>query len=327
MQTDIRKTLLRIFSDANGDFVSGERISRELGCSRTAVWKHMEDLRKEGFKLEGIRKLGYRIIDKPDKITANEITLGLQTDILGRHIHFEEEVDSTQKIAQRLALEGVPEGTIVVAEAQTAGRGRLNRHWHSPRKTGVWMSLILRPQIAPQKAPQLTLLTAVAVAQAIEEVIDVMPQIKWPNDILIKEKKAIGILTEMQAEADRIGSVIIGIGVNCNQEKGEFPEDITNIATSLAIEANKRIDRSLLIQSILHNFEKLYITYLEHGFTTIKILWESYAISLGKKIKVQSLAQVTEGTALGITDDGVLLIETADGQIHKVYSGDIHFQD
>ncbi|HZG60243.1 MAG TPA: biotin--[acetyl-CoA-carboxylase] ligase [Anoxybacillus sp.] len=323
VQSETRRKLLELFSQAKGDFISGQKISEILGCSRTAVWKHIEDLRKEGFELEAVRRLGYRITKTPDKITANEIQFGLETEVLGRHIYYEEEVTSTQKIAHKLAYEGAPEGTLVVAERQTAGRGRLARTWFSPKGTGIWMSLILRPAIPPQKAPQLTLLAAVAVAQGIQEVTGLIPDIKWPNDILINGKKAVGILTELQAESERIHSVIIGIGINVNQQAEQFPEEIQQIATSLALEKGERINRAELIKAILLKLETLYRQYLQHGFLPIKLLWESYSVSIGKEIIARTPSGTMKGKALGITDEGVLMLETADGEIHHIYSADI----
>jgi BirA family biotin operon repressor/biotin-[acetyl-CoA-carboxylase] ligase len=323
MQTSIRKQLLEIFSEADGEFVSGQTISEKLGCSRTAVWKHMEELRKEGYELEAVRRLGYRIASKPEKVTGNEIQLGLQTEFIGRHVHFEEIVDSTQKIASHLVFEGAPEGMVVVAEQQTAGRGRLSRKWHSPKGTGIWMSIILRPAIPIHQAPQLTLLAAVSVARAVEEYTGVSVGIKWPNDILINGKKAVGILTELQADTDKINAVIIGIGINVNQQKQDFAEDIQHIATSLAIEKGEEINRAELMQSIFLQMEKLYKEYLENGFTLIKILWESYAVSIGKKITARTLHQTFKGVAKGITEDGVLMLEDESGKIHYIHSADI----
>ncbi|MED5051964.1 MULTISPECIES: biotin--[acetyl-CoA-carboxylase] ligase [Anoxybacillaceae] len=323
MQSDTRKKLLELFSEANGDFISGQKISDILGCSRTAVWKHIEDLRKEGFELEAVRRLGYRIVSTPDKITANEIRLGLKTEVFGQTIYFEEEVTSTQKMAHQLAHEGAKEGTIVVAELQTAGRGRMDRKWFSPKGTGVWMSLILRPPIPPQKTPQLTLLTAVAIVQAIQEVAGLVPDIKWPNDILINGKKCVGILTELQADPDRVHSVTIGMGVNVNHERDQFPEDLRGIATSLAIEKGEKIKRARLIQEVLLKMETLYRQYLQHGFLPIKLLWEGYAISIGKEITARTLNGTIRGFARGITDEGVLILEDHDGTIHHIHSADI----
>ncbi len=323
MQSDVRKKIIDAFSNAFGSFVSGQEIADYVGCSRTAVWKHIEELRNEGYVFEAIRNKGYRIISAPGNVTSNEIQIGLQTTTFGQNIHYEESVDSTQKIANRLANGGAAEGTIVIAEEQTLGKGRLSRNWHSPKFTGIWMSVILRPKIPFHEAPQLTLLAAVAVAQAIEDVTDLSPEIKWPNDLLIKGKKVTGILTELQAESDRIHSVIVGIGVNVNQKLSDFPEELQNTATSLFIESGKSISRSTLIQQILRNMEKLYFTYLKHGFNPVKLLWESYAVSLGKELKATTVNETIIGKALGITDSGVLLLEDKFGKVHHIYSADV----
>ncbi|EEM11980.1 Biotin--[acetyl-CoA-carboxylase] synthetase [Bacillus pseudomycoides] len=318
--------MLQIFSAADGEFVSGQTISDKLGCSRTAVWKHMEDLRSEGYELEAVRRLGYRIASKPDKVTANEIQLGLQTEFIGRTVYFKESVESTQHIAAKLAYEGAAEGTIVVAEEQTAGRGRLSRKWHSPKGTGIWMSIILRPAIPVHHAPQLTLLAAVSVAQAIEKCTSVNVGIKWPNDILIEGKKAVGILTEMQADPDKINAVIMGIGINANQGQEHFADEIKEIATSLAIESGKPIVRAELMQQIFLQMEKLYQEYVKNGFSVIKLLWESYAISIGKEITARTMKDTITGVAKGITADGVLMLEDDKGQLHHIHSADIEIK-
>lgn len=323
VQSVLRKRLLDAFTNSNEDFLSGQYLAELIGCSRTAVWKHIEELRKEGFELEAVRRKGYRIVKVPEKITANEVLLGLMTKRLGQNIHYEESVDSTQKIALQLSLDGAPEGTVVIAEEQTRGRGRMARAWFSPKYTGVWMSVILRPNLLPQKAPQLTLVTAVAVVQAIEELTSIKPAIKWPNDILINGKKITGILTEMQAESDRINSVIIGIGINANQELEAYPEELRTIATSLRIETGNRINRAELIRLVLSKLEQLYDMYLQEGFQPIKLLWESYAVSIGKMITARMVQGDLYGKALGITDDGVLMLEDEVGKVHFVYSADI----
>jgi BirA family biotin operon repressor/biotin-[acetyl-CoA-carboxylase] ligase len=323
VQSDIRKELLDAFTTAGASYLSGQHIADLIGCSRTAVWKHIEGLRKEGFELEAVPRKGYRIVKTPQKITADEIRLGLQTNFIGKNLHYQEVVQSTQKIASQLVYEDAPEGTVVIAEEQLSGRGRLNRSWHSPKYTGIWMSMIIRPKIALTKTPQLTLLTAVAVVQAIEEVTGLLPEIKWPNDILIDGKKVTGILTELQAEADQVQSLIIGIGINVNQQKTDFPEELQEKASSLLIEKGEPILRADLIRTIFMIFERLYLLYLEKGFLPIKLLWESYAVSIGKELKARTLTGVIEGKALGITNDGVLLLEDRDGTVHHIYSADI----
>jgi BirA family transcriptional regulator, biotin operon repressor / biotin---[acetyl-CoA-carboxylase] ligase len=323
VQSQIRKDLLDAFTNAGDTYLSGQYIAEVIGCSRTAVWKHIEELRKEGFELEAVRRKGYRILKTPEKITADEIRLGLKTRFIGKNIHYEESVESTQKIAHLLAYEDAPEGTIVIAEEQVTGRGRMDRKWHSPKYSGIWMSLILRPKIPLTKAPQLTLLAAVAIVQAIEDLTNVTPEIKWPNDILISGKKVTGILTELQAESDRINSVIIGIGINVNQRKEDFPVELREIATSLLIEKEETVPRAELIKGIFLKLEKLYCLYLEKGFLPIKLLWESYAVSIGKVITARTLNTTIVGTALGITDDGVLLLKDHEDVTHHIYSADI----
>ncbi len=323
VQSQLRKDLIDAFTNAGDAYLSGQHIAELIGCSRTAVWKHIEELRKEGFELEAVRRKGYRILKTPEKITADELRLGLKTNFIGKNVHYEESVESTQKIAHRLAYENAPEGTVIIAEEQQVGRGRMGRKWHSPKYTGIWMSIILRPNIPLPKAPQLTLLAAVAIVQAIEEYTGLLPEIKWPNDILINGKKITGILTELEAEADRINSVIIGIGMNVNQTKEDFPSELQEIATSLLLEKGERISRAELIKGIFNNLEKLYLLYLDEGFLPIKLLWESYAISIGKKITARTLTNSIIGTARGITEDGVLIIEDEYGKNHHVYSADI----
>jgi len=323
LQSDIRKRLIEAFTNASGEYLSGQFLAETADCSRTAIWKHIEELRKEGFVFDAVKKKGYRIIQAPENVSADEISFGLKTDFIGRAIHYQEEVDSTQKIAHRLATEGAVEGTVIVAEEQLLGRGRLDRKWHSPKYTGIWMSIILRPNLPLQKAPQLTLVTAVAVVQAIEEITGLLPQIKWPNDILINGKKVTGILTEMQADADRINAIIIGIGINVKQKRDDFPEEIQQIATSLAEESGQSISRAKLMQAVFARLEKLYLTYLKEGFFPIKLLWESYALSIGKDIIARTVTGDIKGKALGITEDGVLKIQQENGEIRHVYSADI----
>lgn len=327
MQSTVRKKLLDAFTENREEYLSGQYLADLIGCSRTAVWKHIEELRKEGFELEAVKSRGYRIVKIPERVTADEIRLGLRTKFIGQQIHYEEVVESTQKIAHQLGMDDAPEGTVVIAEEQVAGRGRMDRVWYAPKHTGIWMSIILRPNIPPPQAPQLTLLTAVAIVQAIEQCTSLIPEIKWPNDILIKGKKITGILTELQAEADRIHSVIIGIGINVNQQRADFPDELKEIATSLAIEEGNLIQRASLIQAIFSQLEKLYLLYLEKGFQPIKLLWESYAVSIGKIIRARTLSEQIVGRALGISDDGVLKLQDEHGKIHHIYSADIKLGD
>ncbi|MGD7045413.1 biotin--[acetyl-CoA-carboxylase] ligase [Jeotgalibacillus proteolyticus] len=325
MASKIREALLASLSAHQDVYLSGERLAKEAGCSRTAIWKHIEELRKEGITIDSKRKKGYKLIEsnQQDTVTETDILLGLQTKRLGRSIHYYESVDSTQKIAHKLAQEQAPEGTLVIAEEQTSGRGRMSRSWHSPKGTGIWMSLLVRPLLPPQKAPQFTLLTAVAVVQAIEDVCDVSVEIKWPNDLLVNDRKITGILTELQADSEQIHSLIIGIGMNINQQQEDFPKELHELATSLAIETGSKVSRSAIVQRIMYHFEKYYLLYMDKGFAPIKLLWESYAISIGRHITARTLNGELSGIACGITEEGILLLEDDQGVTHSIYSADI----
>ncbi|MCA0990752.1 biotin--[acetyl-CoA-carboxylase] ligase [Bacillus hwajinpoensis] len=322
MADSIRQRLLQMLEEHAENYVSGQMISETLNVSRTAIWKHVSELRKNGYEVEAVQKKGYRIVSRPDMLSKEEIALKLTTNFLGKTIYTYPTVESTQFIAHDLAHRGASDGTIIVADEQTAGKGRLGRSWHSPSGSGIWTSIILRPKLPPQRAPQFTLIAAVSVVHAIRKQTGLEAEIKWPNDILIDGKKVVGILTELQAEADQIKSIIIGMGINVNASKEDFPDELTT-ATSLKIESGRDITRSALLAAILNELETLYEEYLNNGFRMIKLLWESYAVSLGRKIKARTLNGVIEGLAKGITEEGVLLLEDESGKMHYIYSADI----
>lgn len=326
LSTSIRKQLINAFLEADGEFVSGQALADMIGCSRTAVWKEIEELRKEGFVLEAVRKKGYKIISSPDQLTESEILHGLTTNQMGRNVLYYETLQSTQITAHEAAQNGAAEGTLVIAEEQTGGRGRMARQWHSLKQKGIWMSLIIRPELPPERAPQFTLITAIAVVQAIEEITRLSPEIKWPNDILLNGKKLTGILTELQGEADKINYLVIGVGMNVNHTEADFPPEVKEIATSLAIEKGGQIERKELIQSFLKYFEKYYQLYIEKGFAPLKLIWEGYAASIGKKIIARTISGEITGRAIGISDEGILKIEDQEGKIHNIYSADIEIK-
>ncbi|MCR2820217.1 biotin--[acetyl-CoA-carboxylase] ligase [Lederbergia panacisoli] len=325
MSSSVKKQLYEALANADGKFLSGQALADIIGCSRTAIWKHIEELRKSGFELEAVRKKGYRLISKPDHLSDNEILFGLKTKTMGRKIYYFDCVESTQIIAHKAAREGAPEGTIVIAGEQTAGKGRMTRPWHSSKQKGIWMSMIIRPKLPPEKAPQFTLISAIACVRAIEEITGLEPHIKWPNDILYKGKKLTGILTELQGEADKVNFLVIGIGMNVNQRTEDFPENVKEIATSLEIETGLAVSKTKVIQKILTYFEKYYELYMEEGFAPLKIMWESYAAGIGKAIIARTLTGEISGVALGITDEGILKVEDKEGKVHHIYSADIEF--
>ncbi|HLQ95209.1 MAG TPA: biotin--[acetyl-CoA-carboxylase] ligase [Pseudogracilibacillus sp.] len=318
-----RKRLIDLLSKHEDQYISGQQLSEELSISRSAVWKQMNRLKQDGYEVEAVENKGYRIIDSPAKVSENTITWGLDTAWLGHRIIHKTTIPSTQRLAHEYALDGSPHGTVIIADEQTEGKGRISRAWHSKKGTGMWMSLILRPAILPYLAPQLTLLTATVLAEVLDGLTNVHPQIKWPNDILVQGKKTTGILTEMQAEQDQIVYVIIGVGMNVNQQIEDFPEDIKEKATSLRAETGEKVELNDLIQRFLELFEKRYTTYLHEGFDRVKSSWETYGFRLKETLQIANGNETWEGVFLGIAEDGALLAERADGSIEKVYSGEI----
>lgn len=323
---NIKQEILKAFQLHPDRFISGEELSQTCDCSRTAVWKHIEELRQEGYVFEAVRKAGYRLVSAPDRIAEEEILAGLATRRIGHNIYAHDTVVSTQSLAHEAASKGAPEGTIVLAEQQTGGKGRLGRAWHSPKGSGIWMSLIIRPEIPLPKTPQMTLLTAVAVAKTIRETADVPVMIKWPNDIFIGDKKVCGILTELNAESDRVNYLVIGIGTNVNSVESDFPAELLEVATSLRIASGKPIKRALFIQTFCRVFEEEYDHYLQHGFQRVKQEWEANSYSIGRQVTVRTIHSSLEGRAVGLDPEGVLIVEDAEGNQHKVYSADVEYR-
>lgn len=316
------KFLKRLF-EANGEPVSGQEVADELGVSRTAIWKYVKEFEENGYEIGSIRKKGYYLISVPDLVTEGNIKKHLQTKRYGKKIHYYETCKSTQLIAHEFAQKGTPDGTVVISEEQLGGKGRMARPWDSSAHKGIWMSVILKPELTPQQAPQITLVAAVAIVRAIEEVTGLTPDIKWPNDLLVNGKKITGILTELQADPDQIKAIILGIGINVNQCADDFAPELSSIASSLKIELGQKVNRAKLVAAILKHAEHYIELYLEQGFKPIKLLWESYATTIGKPVRAVMLQETLEGTAIGITADGMLELQLKDGTVRKIYSGDI----
>ena len=303
-------------------FLSGEDIGRELSITRAAVWKGIKKLREEGYEIEAVTNRGYRLTNPETMYNKRELEQGLKTKTMGQTIYFYEETDTTNNRTRELALEGAPEGTLVVAEKQTAGRGRRGKVWESPLGTGIWMSLVLRPQIAPAEASVLTLLCGLATAEAIEAETGLSAGIKWPNDILINGKKAVGILTEMDCEMSEVHFVIPGIGINVNT--ASFPPEIAEIATSLYLECGKTVSRRRLVHKVLERLEEHYETFLRTGsFAAMLEDYRKHCITLGKEVHVLG-REPFFAEALDITPEGELLVRRADnGKEEVVFSGEV----
>lgn len=316
----LRSKLLKLLKENKGEYISGQKLSEQLNVSRTAIWKHINELKNEGYQIEAHHKLGYMLVSEPDLLIYEEVSPYLTTNFIGKNYIHKLVIDSTNNFAKEMASK-VPDGTVIIAEEQTAGRGRLGRSWISQKGCGIWMSIILKPNIQPQEAINLTQVAAISVVKAIEEVFHVESKIKWPNDIILNNKKVCGILTEMSSEIDKINYVIIGIGVNVNCDN--FPEELKGKATSLYLETNSKVDRKKLTASILNNLEFYYNAYLQKGFEYIRPICIEKSITIGRQIKVIANEGEIEGKAVTIDNNGSLVVETKEGKRLSIMSGDV----
>lgn len=317
----MRNEILEYFRKANGKFVSGEQISQDLHVSRTAIWKQINVLKSRGYIFESSTRKGYRLIYAPDLLTPLEIGSALHTETFGRHVVYMETTPSTNEEAKRIAREGAEEGTIVVAEEQTTGHGRLTRGFYSPFAKGIWFSLILRPKFFPMEASKCTLLAAVGVCRGIRRMGLTDCGIKWPNDILCHGKKLVGILTEMSASMEKIDYIVMGIGINTGAKRDEFPEAFRDTATSFV---NEGIDvsRKELLAAVLSELEKEYKIAQTEGFDKVLKDWESLSVTIGQNVRVIFNDESFTGKAVGIDKDGCLLVDTGK-EVTRVIAGDV----
>jgi BirA family biotin operon repressor/biotin-[acetyl-CoA-carboxylase] ligase len=302
--------------------LSGTKIASELRVPHSTLGEWMDRLRDLGVEVRGFPGSGYQLVRLPDIPTPNAMRTQLAGSVFGDRIHHLYSTDSTMSEAARLAVKAAPEGTLVVAEEQTAGRGRFGRHWHSERASGLYFTLLLRPAIAPSAAPVLTLLAGVALAEAIQEATQLAVDLRWPNDVLMSEKKCAGILVEMTAEPLRVSHVLLGIGVNVNHLL--IPAELVEEATSLRLEAGRAFSRLELLISVLRHLEHYYNQYLDHGPAQILARFEeisSYA--RGRRVQVSDGGTTVAGMTEGLTPEGILLVRRQDGQIEKVLSGQV----
>ncbi len=319
----INEKLVRIFHQSEGKYISGSELARKLGVSRTTVWNHIHDLVQQGYQFDASTNLGYRLVSVPDRILPDEIAYDLGTKWLGHEIFSYEEIESTNDLAMKLAADGAKEGTVIFAEHQRRGRGRLHRKWYSPAKKDLLFSIILRPDLHPRKVTQLTITFAVATAQTVREMYKLPALIKWPNDIIINEKKCAGILIDMSAELDTLNHVVVGIGVNVNSRRADFPKSIGSSATSLSIELGQKCDRIAFAKKLLEQLENHYDRLITEGFETISREWVDLSLSLGRRVEATSENETIVGIPVRLDDDGALLIRTDTGIVRKVSGGDL----
>ena len=309
---------------APGEGVSGAELAERLGLSRAAVWARIEELRALGYDIEAGPHSGYRLVQAPDVLHADDLLSRLgQTKYIGRDIRVFQETTSTNDVIDKLARDGVPEGVVVFAESQIRGRGRLGRKWVSPAHKGLWFSALLRPELRPQAATQLTIASATALVRAIQGRTGSRPEIKWPNDILISGRKVAGILTEMHAELDAVKYVIVGIGVNVNLGEGDFPADLRRFATSLRIETGETLDRAELAAETLRQLDRDYARVCCGQFESVADEWEDLCHTIGRDVVILVGDRRLRGRAESLDADGALLLRTQHGHLERVIGGDV----
>jgi BirA family biotin operon repressor/biotin-[acetyl-CoA-carboxylase] ligase len=323
--SSLNEQILKLLRRKSGDYLSGNSVADHLAVSRSAVWKHVGELRKQGYEIEAHPHLGYRLISSPDLLYPEEVRSGLQTAIMGRRVLSYQRVRSTNVVALQMAQQAAPEGTLVIAEEQTAGRGRQGRIWHSPPGVGLWASLVLRPHIPPSRVFQLTICGALAVAETVYQTTHLPVKVKWPNDVLVKGKKLSGILTETQAELDSVRFVVLGLGINVNQRYEDFPEDLRPRATSIRVELGRSVSRVDLLGAVLLRFEKIYSLFQEHGLEPFLDRWRQLSWTLGRQVMVQIGERTFSGLAVDIEETGALVLEEASGERRRLLAGDVSF--
>jgi BirA family biotin operon repressor/biotin-[acetyl-CoA-carboxylase] ligase len=321
-ETSSEELVLAFLAEAGDETVSGEAISDKLGLSRAAVWKHVEALRAQGYRIDAVASRGYRLVAIPDRLGPLELRPLLATHDLGQTLHAFEELPSTNDRARELAEEGAEHGEVVIAEAQTAGRGRRGRTWISVPRRNVYLSVILRPELPPARAPELTLVGAIAVCDALRDA-GVDAGIKWPNDVLAGGRKIAGILTELAAEPDRVQWVVVGIGVNVNARAEDFPEELRGEATSVLLERGEPAPRALFAAALLSRLEALVDQHAEEGFAPIRAAWKERSVTLGREVLVRADGRDVTGVAEDVDEAGALLVRTPAGALERILAGDV----
>ena len=301
--------------------LSGQELARRLGCSRAAVWKHVAALRRAGYRIEPRHARGYELVASPDRLGPAELVPRLTGR--WREVVWRDSVDSTQRLARERARAGAPEGTIVIAESQSAGRGRLGRQWHSPAGVNLYCTVVLRPPRPPSVVPQIGLVAGVAVADAVRDTIGRAAEVKWPNDVLIAGRKVAGILTEMEGEAERVTFVLVGIGVNVNLDPAALPPALAEQATSLCAVTGAAVDRAAFTARLLAALEARYGQFLAGGFAAIRPAFEATALLTGRAVRVSGSDTTVEGRVVGVDDEGALVLERDCGGTTRVVAGEV----
>ncbi len=317
-----RKTeVLQLLRDSR-DYVSGQQICESFGISRTAVWKIINQLKEEGYEIEAVQNKGYHLTGAPDVLSLSELKTRIKTKMAGSHLLYFDVVGSTNIEAKKQAENGAPEGLLVVADKQEAGRGRRGRSWESPAGVNIFMTLLLRPSFSPGKASMITLVMALSVAQAVSETAGLTAKIKWPNDVVVNKKKVVGILTELTMETDYIQYLVCGVGINVNQMS--FPETIAQTATSLYLEGGRQVNRAGLIEKVMERFEENYEIFLRtEDMSGLTEPYNRLLVNKEERVRVLDPKGEYDGLSRGINEMGELIVEKQDGSVENVYAGEV----
>ena len=322
MTTDV--SILCALRQTQDQGISGAALSAQLGISRAAIWARIEEMRKLGYEIEATPHSGYRLLRVPDVLHGDDLVARLSHPrIIGREVRVFKETTSTNDVVEKMAADGVAEGVVVIAESQTRGRGRLSRRWESSSGKGLWFSVLLRPAMAPQAATRITIAAAVSIVRAVWATTGVQAEIKWPNDVQIRGKKLAGILTELNAELDRIRYLVLGVGVNLNQAVKDFPPEVAKLATSLAIETGAPVDRGALAARIMEELERDYARICGGGFEALANEWAQHCSTLGKQVRIQIGDRLVQGRAESLDAEGALLVRSSYGNLERIVGGDV----
>lgn len=322
MSLDVQ--ILNALRAAGDGAVSGAELSQHLGVSRAAIWARIRELRALGYEIEAGPHLGYRLLETPDVLHADDLLSRLgRARVIGRDIRVFQQTTSTNDIVDKLARDGVREGAVVFAESQTKGRGRLGRQWLSPARKGLWFSVLLRPHLPPLQTTQLTVAAATALRRAIATHTGLKADIKWPNDVLMHGKKVAGILMELTAEVDQVKYVVLGMGVDVNLSAEDLPAELRKLATSLKAESGKEISRPALAVAILRELDHDYGRIGQGDFAAVADEWEKHCTTLGHRVVIRIGERRLQGRAEALGEDGALLLRTEHGHLERVLGGDV----
>lgn len=303
--------ILELLRNKN-DYISGEDIGSKLGVSRAAIWKNMSKLKDMGYHIESVSNKGYRLIDNGDVLNEYEIKY--------KNIIYKPEIDSTNEECKRQANSGCDSGLLVLCDNQTAGKGRLGRVWEADKSNGLYMSMVLKPEIMPAETPQITLVAGIAIRRIIEKLTGLNVQIKWPNDIIVNGKKLVGILTEMSAEIEKVNYIVLGIGINVNTEV--YEGDLGEKATSMYIETGRKYKRCDIINEFLTEFLPCYNLFCEKGFDVFKDEYNKNCANINKCVKTIGTKSEISGVAKGVNSNGELVVDS-DGELVNIFAGEV----